>query len=224
MEAKIAKYSGEDTKNVRGFLFERFIGYVQNYDTILEKRFPAAIKVYRTFAVGVKEFYKDMKRFLKVTKIANQSEEGLRELTRSEIECYFQTPKDMMKIAPVLFISALPFAPYVVFPFAYMYPRMCLTSHFWTLQQQTEFKQIYLKQRLTYNKAVFRCVQAKLELLKDTEDKERMAHIFGLLGSGTHPTVDEILDTLHIWTKPPYRLQALGNRHRVSLIFFLPKT
>lgn len=218
IEKKIATYSGEGTqKNVRGYLFGRFIDYVQNYETIFEKRFPAAMQVYRTFAVGVKEFYKDMKRFLKVTKIANQSEEGLRALTRSEIECYFQTPKDMVKIAPTLIISALPFAPYVVFPFAYMYPRQVLTSHFWTLQQQTEFKQIFLKQRLTYNKAVFRCLQAKLELLKDKDDADRMAHIFAVLGSGTHPSVEEILGTLHIWSKPPFRLESLGNRHLVSI-------
>jgi len=218
VEKKIAKYTEQENKqNVRGYLFGRFIDYVQNYDTVLEKRFPAAMQLYRTFFGGVKEFYKDMKRFLKVTKIANDSELGLRALTRSEIECYFQTPKDMVKIAPVLLISALPFAPYVVFPVAYMYPRVLLTSHFWTLQQQTEFKLQYLRQRLTYSKAVFRCLQAKLDSVKDVVDQERMRHIFGLLGSGTHPTADEILDTKHIWALPPYRLDSLSNRHLVYL-------
>lgn len=198
---------------MRSYLFGRFIDYVQNYDKVLEKRFPAAMQVYRTFVDGVKEFYKDMKRLLKVTKIANQSADGLRALTRSEIECYFQTPKDMFKIAPVLLISALPFANYVVFPIAYMYPRVFLTSHFWTLQQQAEFKTLALRQRLTYNKAVFRCLQATLDNLKDNLDRERMGHVLGQLGSGTHPTVDEILETKHIWAQPPYRLESLGNRH-----------
>lgn len=167
--------------------------------------------------VGVKDFYRDMKRFLKVTRIANQSPDGMRALTRQEIEVYFQTPKDMFKVAPVLLISALPFANYVVFPLAYMYPRLFLTSHFWTPEQKIEFNQIYLKHRLTYNKPVFRSLQAKLNHLKDEGDAEKMNKILGLLGSGRHPSVEQILSTKEIFTKPPYNLESLNNRHLVSL-------
>lgn len=214
----MAKYSEEapSKKNVRGYLFGRFIDYVQNYDKILEKRFPAAMQVYRVFMVGVKDFYKDMKQFLKVTGIASRSPEGLRALTRKEIEMYFQMPKDMVKVAPVLLFSALPFANYVVFPLAYMYPRTFLTSHFWTAEQRIEFNQIYLKHRLGYNKSVFRCVQARLNNLKDESDFEKMNTIFGLLGSGRHPSVEQILSTKDIFAKPPYSLESLKNRHLVS--------
>lgn len=74
--------------------------------------------VYRIFVVGVKDFYQDMKKFMKITRIANTSTQGLRALTRKELELYYQMPKDMSKVAPVIIISALPFANYVIFPLA----------------------------------------------------------------------------------------------------------
>lgn len=76
------------------------------------------MNVYRVFVVGVKDFYTDMKLLLKITKISNTSSLGLRALTRKELEVYYQMPKDMFRVAPVLVISALPFANYVVFPLA----------------------------------------------------------------------------------------------------------
>lgn len=109
------KYSRE---NVRQYFFSRFFTYISNYDKILEKRFPAAMHVYRVFMVGVKDFFSDMKKYYKINTIMNSSERGLRALTRKEMELHLQMPKDMMKVAPVLLISALPFANYVVFPLA----------------------------------------------------------------------------------------------------------
>lgn len=109
------KYSRE---NVQQIFFTRFFTYISNYDKILEKRFPAAMHVYRVFMVGVKDFYGDMKKYFKVNAIKNSSEKGLKALTRKEMELHHQMPKDMMRVAPVLLISALPFANYVVFPLA----------------------------------------------------------------------------------------------------------
>lgn len=109
------KYSRE---NVRQYFFTRFFGYISNYDKVLEKRFPAAMHVYRVFMVGVKDFYADMKKYFKINAIMNSSALGIRALTRKEMEMHMKIPKDMMKVAPVLLISALPFANYVVFPLA----------------------------------------------------------------------------------------------------------
>lgn len=222
---KIAKYSeaeeADRRKNVRGYLFGRFFNYVQNYDKVIEKRFPGAVQVYRVFMTGVKEFFKDMKRFMKLTKIANDSKEGLRALNREEIECYYQLPKDMFKVAPTLIISALPFMNYVVFPIAYMYPRIFLTSHFWTEKQKNEFRIAYMRERLIYNKPVFRLLQARLDLLKDSDDRkddcDKMRQILGHLGSGTHPLVEEIIEIKPVFTKTPYNLESLGARHLTYL-------
>lgn len=213
-----SKYSKENVrKNVKRYAVNRFMDYMSNYDSVLAKRFPAAAKVYRVFMVGVKEFYAAMKQFLKVTRIANNSANGLRALTRKELELYYQMPKDMVKVAPVLLISALPFANYVIFPLAYMYPRYFLTSHFWTLQQRSEFMQLYLKDRISYNRKVFRCMQAKLDVLNGIQ-YQKMAHILGLLGSGVHPASDEIIDVKHIFEQPPFNLDSLTSKHVVRSV------
>jgi hypothetical protein len=105
-------------ENVRQYFFTRFFDYLQNYDKVLEKKFPAAIHIYRVFMIGMKEFYQDMKKFFKINSIV--SNKGIQALTRKEMELYQQVPKDILKVSPVLIISALPFANYVIFPIAYV--------------------------------------------------------------------------------------------------------
>lgn len=72
--------------------------------------------IYRVVMLGVKDFYADMKMYLRVQSIV--SSKGITALTRKEMELFMQMPKDMMKVAPVLLIAALPFANYVIFPIA----------------------------------------------------------------------------------------------------------
>ncbi|XP_055706750.1 LETM1 domain-containing protein 1 [Phlebotomus papatasi] len=218
-EDKKSKYSRANVrKNVRGYVFTRYFDYLQNYDKVLEKKFPAAMHVYRVFMVGIKDFYADTKKFLKITRIANTSPNGLKALTRKELELYYQMPRDMMKVAPVLLISALPFANYVIFPLAYMYPRYFLTSHFWNIRQKSEFQQLFLKERIVHNRRIFRYLQAKLETLRpEAEDFSRLANILGLLGSGLHPTAQEILAAKPIFGKAPYQMSSLSSGHVATL-------
>lgn len=215
-EKLAAKYSRENVKrNVQGYVFSRFFDYVKNYDKVLEKKFPSAMHVYRVFLVGVKEFFNDMKKLVKITKIVYSHNNDLRCLTRKEIELYYQMPRDMKKVAPVLLVSALPFANYVVFPLAYMYPRTFLTPHFWSIQQKVDFAQLDLKQRLQYNRRVFRCMQAKLDVLRKTNDPlcEKFGNILGLLGSGLHPTSEEILNIKDLFSRSPLHLDSLSGVH-----------
>ncbi|XP_065077238.1 LETM1 domain-containing protein 1 isoform X2 [Ochlerotatus camptorhynchus] len=215
-EKLAVKYSRENVKrNVQGYVFSRFFDYVKNYDKVLEKKFPSAMHVYRVFLVGVKEFFNDMKKLVKITKIVFINDNDLRCLTRKEIELYYQMPRDMKKVAPVLLVSALPFANYVVFPLAYMYPRTFLTPHFWSIQQKLDFAQQDLKQRLQYNRRVFRCMQSKLDVLKKIDDPycEKFGNILGLLGSGLHPTSDEILDVKDLFKRAPFHLNNLTSNH-----------
>lgn len=215
-EKLAVKYSRENVKrNVQGYVFSRFFDYVKNYDKVLEKKFPSAMHVYRVFLVGVKEFFNDMKKLVKITKIVYTNDNDLRCLTRKEIELYYQMPRDMKKVAPVLLISALPFANYVVFPLAYMYPRTFLTSHFWSIQQKVDFAQLDLKQRLQYNRRVFRCMQAKLDAMRKSKDPQfgKVSYILGLLGSGLHPTAAEILDVKDLFTRAPFGLRHLSSVH-----------
>ncbi|XP_005177496.1 LETM1 domain-containing protein 1 [Musca domestica] len=200
-------------ENVRGYMFTRFFDYVKNYDKVLEKNFPSAMKVYRVFFDGVKEFFADMKRFLKIARIVNASSKGLKSLNRQELELYMQMPRDMIKVAPALILSSLPMVGYAVFPLVVMYPRTFLTSHFWTLQQKSEFKQYYFLERLTYNRPVLRCLQAKLKTTKNHPKYEQFAQVLGQLGSGTHPSVEQILDIKDIFADSPFNLISLPGKH-----------
>lgn len=201
--------------NVQEYFFTRFFNYISNYDKVLEKKFPAAMNVYRVFMVGVKDFYGDMKRYLKINSVLNTSPRGLKALTRSEMEHHLQMPKDMMRVAPVLLISALPFANYVIFPLAYMLPRHLLTSHFWSIQQRIEFQELFLKERTSYNRKILRQLQGKLEMTKPSTLYNHWNHVLGLLGSGTHPSADEVISIEKIFMKAPYHIDWLTSSHLV---------
>lgn len=102
--------------NMQDYIFTRYFNYVKNYDKVLEKNFPKAMELYRVFFDGVKEFFGDMKRFLKIARIANDSPQGIRALNRQELELYMQMPRDMMKVAPALLGCSLPMVGYAFFP------------------------------------------------------------------------------------------------------------
>ena len=215
------KYSPERVKRkVQKFVFTRYFDYVKNYDKLLEKKFPTAMHVYRVFLVGVKELFSDMKKYIKVTKLVYTNGYDLRKLTRQEVELYYQMPRDMKRVAPVLILSSLPFANYVIFPLAYMYPRLLLSPHFWSIQQKSEFHLIELRHRLSCNRKVFRIMQSKLNELKrrDDADHEQFSHILGLLGSGVHPTAEELLQVQNVFKERPYHIDWLSGRHLVSII------
>lgn len=201
-------------KNVKRYAFLRLMDYMAkyNFDKVLEKRFPAAIRVYRMFMDGAKDFYYDMKKFLKITKIANHSEVGLRALTRSELELYYQMPRDMMKVGPVLLASALPFTNYAILPILYMFPRTFLSHHFWTQQQRTSFAEDALRERISNNRKVFRCMQAKLEQL-ESHDYQRLGYVLGQLGSGMHASAQEIIEIKDIFERTPFNLDSLTSKH-----------
>lgn len=97
-----------------------------------------------------------------------------------------------------------------------MFPRQFLSSHFWSIQQKFDFRLHYLRRRLTYNLPVFRYMQSKLSTLKSNHEKfEQCRHIFGRIGSGLHPTTQEIMDIKEIFTEAPYSLDSMPQYHLV---------
>lgn len=96
-----------------------------------------------------------------------------------------------------------------------MYPRYFLTSHFWSLQQRVEFQELYLKDRIAYNKKIFRRLQQNLDATKDSPGHKDLNYVLGLLGSGTHPTADEIIKIKDIFNDSPYSLNSLSSSHLV---------
>lgn len=93
----------------------KYLEFVKTNETIFEKRFPTALKFYRVFSLGIKDFKNDLLSLFKIYKKVNTT--GIRSLSRKEMEVYHQMPKDMIRVAPVLLIVALPFGG-VIFPVA----------------------------------------------------------------------------------------------------------
>nr|XP_014087161.2 LETM1 domain-containing protein 1 [Bactrocera oleae] len=204
-------------ENVEGYMFKHFFDYIKNYEKLLEKNFPSAMKLYRTYVDGVMDFYNDMKYYLKIGRIVNNSPMGLKALNRKELELYMQMPRDMMKVAPALIVVALPLVGYVAMPLIFAYPQLFLCSHFWTLQQRAEFQQAILQRRLQNNKSVFRILQSKLKDAKKHESHQELQHILGMLGSGFHPSVESLLKVKDIFVQPPYDMLSLS-RKQVKLL------
>lgn len=112
------KKAGHVGDNLRGYALNRFINYVKNYDQVLEKKFPGAMKVYRVFMDGVKFFGRDMVDYVKIrSRMVIQGKE-ITTLTRHELELYYQMPNDIRKVGPIILISAIPFAHYLTMPIA----------------------------------------------------------------------------------------------------------
>ncbi|XP_030386423.1 LETM1 domain-containing protein 1 [Scaptodrosophila lebanonensis] len=204
--------------NVQDYIFTRYFNYVKNYDKVLEKNFPKAMQLYRVFFDGVKDFFGDMKRFLKISRIANDSPQGIRALNRQELELYMQMPRDMMKVAPALIGCSLPMVGYAFFPLVFWYPRTFLTSHFWTAQQRSEFQSYYMKRRLQCNKPVFRCLQSKLKSMAGHHKHADFQCILGQIGSGFHPTPEALIDVKDIFAEGPYSLLGMSRKHVKCLL------
>lgn len=102
---------------------------------------------------------------------------------------------------------------------SYMFPRQVLCTHFWTNEQRQKFSAQILGHRLRYNLPVFRYMQSKAEQLKSDEEPlaEPLRTMLGKLGSGLHPTTDEILALNDLFTKAPFGLDSLPYAHLVSV-------
>lgn len=105
-------------EDLNRYALDRFINYIKNYEQILEKKFPGAMRVYRVFMDGVKLFGRDMIDFVKIRSSMVVGTRDIDTLSRRELELYYQMPNDMRKVGPVLLISAIPFAHYVTMPIA----------------------------------------------------------------------------------------------------------
>lgn len=114
---KHTKVLRSEKEKMRTYVIQRYVDYVKNYTKVLEIRFPTAVKMYRVFSVGIKDFLTDLKTFIKL-RIQIRRDKGFGKMTRQQIELFQKMPSDMWRIAPVLILSAIPFGNYVIFPLA----------------------------------------------------------------------------------------------------------
>ncbi|KAF0290911.1 LETM1 domain-containing protein 1 [Amphibalanus amphitrite] len=190
------------------YVFGRYVEYLQRFQRALENEFPTAFRLYRVFSVGVKDFARDVKSFALLARKVHGL--GLRSLSRRELELYFQMPRDMRAVAPVLLVAALPLAQNVVFPLAYLFPRQLLCRHFWSLQQRSDFALYEHKRRLAHHLSAFRHLQARRHLVTPESARLSLKHVFTLLGSGQVPCSADILALRPIFEGGPFSLERLS--------------
>ncbi|CAK9813207.1 LETM1 domain-containing protein 1 [Anthophora plagiata] len=210
---KLEKHRVSDIKK---YWFDKYIHYIKNYEQVLAKNFPRTMHVYRVFSIGTKDFIKDVMKYILVLK--KQSIDGVDTLTAEELRLTCTIPKDLVKICPVLLISAVPFTNYVIFPLAYYFPRHLLTSHYWTLQQRLDFMLLDHKKRLKHNRPLFRCMQAELRNIKNQTLHLKWNGIIARLGSGTHPHVNDIIACTELFADQPFSLNSLKRKHINELL------
>ncbi|XP_030019841.1 LETM1 domain-containing protein 1 isoform X2 [Manduca sexta] len=209
---KHTKALRNEKEKLRMYVVQRYIDYVKNYTKVLETRFPNAVKMYRVFSVGIKDFLRDLKMYISL-RLKVAKDRGFSKMSRQELELYEKMPSDMWRIAPVLILSAIPFGNYIIFPLAFLKPRKLLCSHFWSIQQKVEFTRQDLTERLRHNKPVFRALQAKVEDIPDSELKRKWRGVVASLGSGVHPSPNDLLDCKELFSKEPYHLNSLTYVH-----------
>ncbi|CAK1554638.1 unnamed protein product [Leptosia nina] len=214
---KHTKTIKKEKEKFRTFVINRYIEYVKNYTRVLETRFPSAMKMYRVFSIGIKDFLRDLKTYITL-RIKIARDQGFSNMSRQDIELYEKMPTDMWRIAPVLILSAIPFGNYIIFPLAFLKPRKLLCSHFWSIQQRVEFSMQDLTERLRYNRAVFRALQERLDTIPESSIKEKWERIIALLGSGVHPTANDIIECKELFSKEPYNMKNLTYAHMGSLL------
>uniref|UniRef100_A0A0A9XR60 LETM1 domain-containing protein 1 n=2 Tax=Lygus hesperus TaxID=30085 RepID=A0A0A9XR60_LYGHE len=199
---------------LKKYVFSSYFEFLKNYDVKLEAKFPAAIRIYRIFKEGFQDFYQDFKGLMIVRKKLRRNYHELGCLSRQELELNMRMPGDMYRVAPVLLISALPFANYVVFPLAYLFPRQLLCRHFWTLQQKIQYSVLDQKRRLRYYKPVFRALQSKVSSLKGHQTHNLWRQCIAQLGSGLHPGSIKVANVQHLFGNGQvYDLKNLPSSH-----------
>jgi hypothetical protein len=98
-----------------------------------------------------------------------------------------------------------------------MFPRQLLSSHFWSLQQKSDFAVDALKRRLYNQRPVLRSMQSRLEDIESPEMFHKWRHILGLLGSGVHPSTEKLSEVKSIFMGEPYHLKSLYSNHVVNI-------
>ncbi|XP_025016555.1 LETM1 domain-containing protein 1 [Tetranychus urticae] len=209
----------QPVKGFRKLIAEYLTKFVGSYEDVLSKRFPKAFEVYQVFTVGTRALYTDTVEYLRISRELSYGKD-VRSLSYQELLVYYQTPKDLLKVAPTLLVSAAPFANYVVFPLALYFPKQLLSQHFWSKEIRFNYQLEKTKKRLKHNRPIFRYLQFKLSSIPkqlsnspDIDFKEQCKLIYDKLGSGTHPTVEELLKVSPVFDQQPYGLLHLSKSH-----------
>ncbi|XP_064646692.1 LETM1 domain-containing protein 1-like [Lineus longissimus] len=194
--------------NIWKYTIDKYIKFVGWYEVKL-KRFPKAFHIYKLFKDGIAEFGSGAKTYASVS-VDVWTGTPLDKFTRHQLEIYRQMPRDMLKVFPVLAISILPFANYVIFPIAYLVPRYLLSRQFWTPEQRIEFPLQDLKHRVDHYHKIFYAMRLNMKHIEHPLYKSKLEQVVDKLESKSHPKVEEILETKSLFEYGAYQLDELS--------------
>ena len=203
--------------------FDKFYQFLKSYTSIRRSYFPdQLVSTYRIFSDGSRALLSDMRTYSRLRRLLFQSSDTQRvfaQLTRTEMELFLTLPQDLIKVAPVMAISALPFAQNIVFPLAMVFPTTFLSSHFWTQEEKEEVSLKNMRNRHFYFKPTFRKLQEQLPLLKGSQNYYQVRSVLGKLGAGLHPNHAEILKTAPVFSPGGrFHLNEIGRKHAYLLL------
>ncbi|XP_015189122.1 PREDICTED: LETM1 domain-containing protein 1 [Polistes dominula] len=221
MQRYVTQIENNDDKkgkvsNLKKYWLDKYVNYIKSYEATLSKNFPKTMGLYRMFVYGTQNYISDLKVYLVILK--KHSLDGLDSLTRDEIQLAHSIHKDVIKAAPVILISLIPFTNYAIIPLAYFFPRQMLTHHFWTPEQKIDFTLYYYSQRFKYSRPLFHCMESKANHINDQILKTKWSGIIACLGSGGQPTVESMVSCIALFASSPYSLDTLESKHMNKLL------
>lgn len=196
----------------------RFTWYLKKFQQSLENEMPDTFNMFRIFSIGLKDFVVDFKDFIKVLMVISMPGSTVRALSRRDLELYYNMPGDMLRVFPILVISSIPFGQNVAFPIGYWFPKHLLCHHFWDIKQRHDFAMLSLKKRLFNARSVFRSMQALLLTIENEVEQDKCRSVFYKLGSGIHPTPDEVVSILPLFQGHPYHIRKIRATHVNGLL------
>ncbi|KAB7498269.1 LETM1 domain-containing protein 1 [Armadillidium nasatum] len=231
----------EAISSIHRFFLGRFVKYLKKFQESLANEMPDTFHMFNTFTNGFKEFVIDFRDYIGVIMKMSLPFYDLEDLNRRELELYFNMPRQMIRVFPVVAVSSLPFAQNLALPvairmppifgkcwvfsvaFSYLlfgtcFPRYLLCYHFWDKKQRKEFPLISLRKRLFNARPVFRSMQTRIDEVPNPILRTKCQSIFFSLGSGIHPTQQQILEVKELFSHEPYHLNLLYAQHVNGLL------
>ncbi|XP_056444162.1 LETM1 domain-containing protein 1 [Gadus chalcogrammus] len=196
------------------------------YENFLKRKFPRFYKLYRTFTEGFKLLFQDGKEVSRIQTRLVTGKVTWEDLPYREMERLRQFRRDLIKAIPLVVISIPPFANYLVFVLMYYFPRQLLVRHFWTPQQQLEFRGFYHSQRAGHTGAVLQGIQDTGYQVKDSRLQSRLQDLCTQVQNGAHPKVADIHGVRALFSGPPLGMKRMNvehMRHICPLLFLTPR-
>ncbi|KAL3974847.1 hypothetical protein ACER0C_023473 [Sarotherodon galilaeus] len=196
------------------------------YEDFLKKRFPRFFLLYHTFVEGFKLLFRDAKDIRRIK--AKMWSDGVKfqDLPYRDMEKLRQFRRDLIKAIPLVIISIPPFANYLVFVLMYFFPRQLLIPHFWTPNQQLEFRRVYHSLRAQHHWPVLKGLEYTSQQVKNGHLQRQLKDLCAKVQSGTNPKASEILAIRSLFSGPPLGIRRMSvdhMRHISPLLFLTPR-